>query len=991
MRHRQAGLRARTTRIGALLAVLALSAPATAQVRAEIGPRGEVTAVRVGGATILTDLAVSIVRPGWTGNIVDQRGAPGVTARRQDGAAIYSGRLTGAGPAARLREVVRTAPGRVTLRYELTPEADMDAECVLLQGLLPAEPHAGRTAYVVAERPPVRGTLPARYGGGGHVLVGSRAAEWIGFSLPSGAALRVTPDGLSAQLQDNRRWDTPAFGLLLTAPGGRLRAGVPVRFGVTLAVDTARGLGRDASLLERGTLAAVRMADSRRLAVRRAAPRSPRCPVYGLCEVTAEVAATYDNPFDPDQIAVDAEITRPDGRRVTVPGFFDVPMRLERHGGAERLLLAGEAGFRVRYAPTMPGKHLIVIRAKARAAVARSAPMWITATAPKAHGFVRRASRAPHAFAFDDGAPYVPVGLNLCWATGPRPVADYAAWLRALGKAGGNWARLWLAYNEKGMEWSAAPTPKPGTGTYAGLGRYALDNAWRLDEIVRLAGESGVRLMLCMGTYGEFTEGGYFDEGCWVSNPYNAANGGPCATPADFWTDARARKLYQRRLRYAVARWGWSPAIFAWEFWNEVPPTAGVEAWVAEMAGWLKRNDPNRHMVSTTYGSPAMWRCRDVDFTMTHMYGQAGGTPDFTDRIARTTREMLGFGKPYLLAEFGIDWQKDDGHWDPRGTGTNLHNGGWAALLSGAAGTAMLWYWDGYVAPRGLFGTLAPVRRFADTVPWPSTPMAPVAGITVTGDSAAPETFRELVVPAEAEWGRTPGSVYTVGRDGSVRGGPVAMTIGSPARGNPGELFTQLTWRVDMPASGRVYLRLGQVCQSARLVVKVDGETRVDRALAAGEPGKGPWKSAAYLAQYGVWTSDYDEDIALDLATGPHAITVANTEGDWLQIRSVRLPAYRSSHHPDVRALALGGRRLRLLWLQNGESTWRAAYEGRAPAPLSGLRVRVPADDGLWKVEWWDTWRGVVTRRERVRAAGGALTLAAPSLTRDVAARCERL
>ena len=61
-------------------------------------------------------------------------------------------------------------------------------------------------------------------------------------------------------------------------------------------------------------------------------------------------------------------------------------------------------------------------------------------------------------------------------------MADYAAWFAGLGKAGGNWARLWLAFNEKGLEWMPAPTPKGGTGSYQGLGRYALDNAWRLDD-----------------------------------------------------------------------------------------------------------------------------------------------------------------------------------------------------------------------------------------------------------------------------------------------------------------------------------------------------------------------------------------------------------------------------------------------------------------------------------------------------------------------------
>ena len=62
--------------------------------------------------------------------------------------------------------------------------------------------------------------------------------------------------------------------------------------------------------------------------------------------------------------------------------------------------------------------------------------------------------------------------------------------------------------------------------------------------------------MLCLGTYGEFTTGGFFNEGQWKNNPYNAANGGPCARPEDFWTDAMARRFYRMRLRYLAARYG---------------------------------------------------------------------------------------------------------------------------------------------------------------------------------------------------------------------------------------------------------------------------------------------------------------------------------------------------------------------------------------------------------------------------------------------------
>ncbi len=735
--------------------------------------------------------------------------------------------------------------------------------------------------------------------------------------------------------------------------------------------------------------ARAQLADARPLEVRGLALGAKTVATFAPVELTADIAASYDNPFDPDQIAVDAEVVAPDGKTVTVPGFLDVPMRLETVRGSERLVPDGAPGFRVRYAPTLAGKHRLVLKVTDRSGTVRSAPQELTATASSSSGFVRVSRQAPRYFAHDDGRPFFAIGENVCWAGNHTPVADYAAWLKALGAAGGNWARLWLAFNEKGLEWMPAPTPRPGTGAYLGLGRYSPGNAWRLDEVVRLASQNGVRLMLCLGTYGEFTEGGYFNEGSWVSNPYNAKNGGPCARPADFWTNPEARRLYQKRLRYLIARWGYSVNVFAWEFWNEVPETPATAAWVAEMAAYLKKHDPNRHLVSTTYGEAATWKCPDVDFTMTHMYGQAGNTADFTRRIEHDARAARPYDKPYLLAEFGIDWQTGDDRWDRRQSGLNMHNGAWAALMSGAAGTAMLWYWDSYVHPSNLYHILTPVRKFADRVDWSKSAFRPIQGIRLEQNRDQAETFTELLIPATTEWGRSPSSSYTVGRDAAVRGEPVAMTIGSPARGNPGELHTRLTWHLDLPEPASIIARLGQVCSGARLRITVDDQVRLDRVLAAGGPGQGPWKSAHHLDQWNVWVSDYDEQIPIAVPAGRHDVTFANIEGDWVQIRSLLLPRYRSSRYPAVDALGLASDRQLLLWFHNQQSTWRTEHDGKSPTKLEALGVRVPAADGTWQVEWWNTSTGDVVRRDTATAAGGELILTIPDFSTDLAVRAD--
>src|SRR3712207_8461195 len=49
---------------------------------------------------------------------------------------------------------------------------------------------------------------------------------------------------------------------------------------------------------------------------------------------------------------------------------------------------------------------------------------------------------------------------------------------------------------------------------------------------------------------------------------------------------------------------------------------------------------------------------------------------------------------------------------DPKGLGTNLHNGLWAGMMSGSAGGAAGWGWGSYVAPRDLWHALRGPANF---------------------------------------------------------------------------------------------------------------------------------------------------------------------------------------------------------------------------------------------------------------------------------------
>ena len=113
----------------------------------------------------------------------------------------------------------------------------------------------------------------------------------------------------------------------------------------------------------------------------------------------------------------------------------------------------------------------------------------------------------------------------------------------------------------------------------------------------------------------------------WPQNPFNTANGGFLSDPKQFFTDTTAKALTKRKYRYIVARWGYSPAVMAWELFNEVQFTdaaqngqwANVAAWhwQISMAETLRLNltvgdagaDTGTPRMDTTYGKDpaAIW------------------------------------------------------------------------------------------------------------------------------------------------------------------------------------------------------------------------------------------------------------------------------------------------------------------------------------------------------------------------------------------------
>ena len=313
----------------------------------------------------------------------------------------------------------------------------------------------------------------------------------------------------------------------------------------------------------------------------------------------------------------------------------------------------------------------------------------------------------PRYFAFDDGSPFVPVGLNVCWATDARPLADYRRWFQRLADNGGNFARLWMASWSCGIEWNDT-----------GLGNYEarMDRAAQLDEVFELAETLGIRLMLCLVNHGAFTEK---NDAQWQDNPYNRANGGPLARPEDFVTDERALALFERRVRYIAARWSHSPALHSWEWWNEVTWTpiaaAPLRPWFTRMGRVLDVHDPYRRLRSTSWadrGDAAAWKMPALDYAQQHDYTKHDLMQHYGD-AARAWRADGIVANPLEPGDLGLETTFDAAAPRPFGyDAVHLHNGLWAPLFHGYAATALYWWWDKIVDPLDLWPAYRGVARY---------------------------------------------------------------------------------------------------------------------------------------------------------------------------------------------------------------------------------------------------------------------------------------
>jgi len=684
------------------------------------------------------------------------------------------------------------------------------------------------------------------------------------------------------------------------------------------------------------------------------------------------------NRFDPDIIRLDSMFTAPSGREMVVPGFWFQNYVRSLSGGYEQLSPSGAASWRIRFTPQETGSYSLMLAITTNG-VAIGPPLTANFTVtntnpPTRSGYVQIAPGQQY-FRTGDDQPLRLIGENVCWHGG-RGTYDYDNWFPAMQAAGENFARLWMC------PWAFGIECEPGT-----LRDYRLDRAWQLDYVVQLAEQRGIYLLLCLDYHGMFqTVPDYWGgNDVWKSNPYNATNGGPCLSPNAFFTNTTARALYQKRLRYLVARYGYSPNLLAWEFFNEIDNSynnltaTDVAAWHGTLGTWLRTNDAFGHLITTSLtGSsdrPEIWQLPQLDFASYHSYGEAKPAT----RLASVSQSFLSrYGKPVMIGEFGVNFAGWDRASDPYLRG--FRQAVWGAAVGGSTGTAMSWWWEN-IHSENAYPLLAAVGTVLNRTGWGSGSWSPIGFPTeeppvLVGDPVPSGAPFNAQLPLNGVWGGRPLGEFAVTTPEVA--GNAANYLNSFVHGAwHTELKRPFRLSAWLTNSARLVLHVNSVSDAAQLRVRSDGSTLFSTNL--------PNLDGTYNVN-----NEYNLDIPVNLPAGRHLLEITNGGGDWVFLDWVRLEqvlpsAYTNNWLPKPEAVGIRGPRESLLYVVAPN----AAFPGQAtnatlPLQQGQTLALTNWPNGRYFAEWYEPTNGVTRGFTQSTTTNGTLTLPLPDFREDL-------
>ena len=401
--------------------------------------------------------------------------------------------------------------------------------------------------------------------------------------------------------------------------------------------------------------------------------------------------------------------------------------------GLETVEALGEAVWCIRFYPEKTGHYVVHLEQE---------EISVEVEPADCHGYVVVSSKDPRYFAYRDGTPWYPLGINLTYPTqvrlwdqgefkgngqyGTMGLREYDRWFRQCSENGVNLVRLWLGH----------PYFNPDTEDAE-----IFDNLqWsKVDAVVALAETYGIKLKLTLEQFRFFNYDREDRSGSFDAHVFNLFRkklyyrGRRCESIYEWLTEELWQNCWLNKVQKLADRIAGNPTVFCIELWNEMNCAGpAMQEWNKVMLPKVQAMFPGQLVVNSLgsdcqlYGpayQEAFW-CR-MPFQQFHRYVDCGspfevshGDPlDFQYDAVKTWATP---DKPFVIAETGA---VNPNHSGPFAYYSGDHRGMifcdcvYAPLFSGAASCGHIWHWgQAYVESKNLYRCFKPLARLIDGI-----------------------------------------------------------------------------------------------------------------------------------------------------------------------------------------------------------------------------------------------------------------------------------
>ena len=428
-------------------------------------------------------------------------------------------------------------------------------------------------------------------------------------------------------------------------------------------------------------------------------------------------------------------ITDPEGNCFQRYSFEKQPVKfLYDDMGLETVEALGEAVWCIRFYPEKTGHYVVHLEQE---------EISVEVEPADCHGYVVVSPKDPRYFAYRDGTPWYPLGINLTYPTqvrlwdqgefkgngqyGTMGLREYDRWFRQCSENGVNLVRLWLGHPYFNPDTEDAEVFDPLQWS-------------KIDEIVALAERYSIKLKLTLEQFRFFDYDREDHSGSFDAHVFNLFRkklyyrGRRCESASEWLTEELWQNCWLNKLQQLANRVEGNPTVFCIELWNEMNAVraGGVPEWNYLMLPKVKAIFPKQLVVNSLGSDCQLYGPRYQDFFWSimpfqqfHRYLDCGspfevshGDPlDFQYDAVKTWATP---DKPFVMAETGA---VNPNHSGPFAYYSGDHRGMifcdcvYVPLFSGAASCGHIWHWgQAYVESKNLYPYFKPLTQLIDGI-----------------------------------------------------------------------------------------------------------------------------------------------------------------------------------------------------------------------------------------------------------------------------------